>query len=255
MSRLAPPSADTKTRAPHFSPIASCLSACGRSSCVTSLDQHWERSRGSSTHPGLGKARPGRGAMALQSMQGRAQHAASGNLDTVPCRPEDEGRTSGDALTAAASQADAAACALVDLQVLQWLVHVLFPRTSTGFARLTCTCAQVKQAQFSERAQSLENTIASLRCTEAELSAQLREISILLVLSQHVPGRSIAARESSVSPTHAHLIALVTLPCACSRNVIHVHTRAPGSTTLDYVASSAFCWGCMHTHHTSFLFA
>ncbi len=153
--------------------------------------------------------------MALQSMQGGAQHAASENLDTVPSRPEDEGRTCRVALSAAASQADAAACALVDLQV-QWLAHVLFPRTLTGFARLTSTCAQVKQTQFSERAQSLENTIASLRCTEAELSVQLQEISLLLVLSQHAPGRSIAARESSVSPAHAYLIALVTLPCACS---------------------------------------
>ena len=188
--------------------------------------------------------------MALQSMQGRAQHAASGgNLDTVPSRPEDEGRTSRVALSAAASQADAAACALVDLQVLQWLVHVLVPRTPTGFARLTSTCAQVKQAQFSERAQSLENTIASLRCTETELSAQLQEISLLLLLSQHAPGRSIAARESSVSPAHAYLIALVPLPCACSQE--H-DARCPGSTTREYVASTAFCGGCVHTHHTSF---
>ena len=73
--------------------------------------------------------------------------------------------------------------------------------------------AQVKHAQFSENVKSIENTIASLRCTEAGLSAELREISILLVLSEHAPDRSVAAAmrtsEYPVSPAHAHLIALV----------------------------------------------
>ena len=70
---------------------------------------------------------------------------------------------------------------------------------STGFTGMTCTYAQVKQQQFCEKAKSLDNAIASLRCTEAQLSGELREISVLLVLTQNVPGRNVPAKCHDVS--------------------------------------------------------
>jgi hypothetical protein len=68
--------------------------------------------------------------MAAQSVQG-VPHTASRTLDSNPSRhPEDEGWTShGVDLISSASEADAAASALVELQVLKSVLpRVLIPR-------------------------------------------------------------------------------------------------------------------------------